>query len=189
LRIVRKPAANLLPIKVDVHKIFDAWGFAIVPKIAKAETFHYILSSHHAEFWPTHHDILVHNLRERSRPYLFARFAWAILLQVKNFIIAGQRRVVQLHAATDGEGFETAEYKTEVLSQSGGAAIRWNFLVFIFSILFLIIAPAGHQCRQPVPSSTRSVAILWRFPGMPAQILCPSRGINIGRFPGILERS
>jgi hypothetical protein len=97
-------------LKVDVHKIFDARGFAIVPKIAEAETFQYathILSSRHAEFWPTHHDILVQNLRKRSRPYLFARFAWAVLLQAKDFIIAGQRRVVQLHVATDKEGFET----------------------------------------------------------------------------------
>ena len=111
--------ANLLPLKVDVHKIFDARGFAIVPKIAEAETFQYvthILSDREAEFWPTHHDILVQNLHAMSRPYLFTRFTWAILLQVKDFIIARQRRVVQLRAATDGEGFEIAEYKTEVLT-------------------------------------------------------------------------
>jgi hypothetical protein len=55
--------------------------------------------------------------------------------------------------------------------------------------LFLIIALAGDQCRQPVTNSTRHVAILWRFSGMAAQILCASRGINIGRFPGVLDSS
>ena len=54
---------------------------------------------------------------------------------------------------------------------------------------FLIIAPDGDQCRQPVPSSTRHVAILWRFPGITAQILCASRGIYIGHFPSILDSS
>ena len=81
----------------------------------------------------------------------------------------------------------------EFLSQSGGAAIRWNFLVFLFSILFVIIAPADDQCRQLMPNSIhksiRNVAILWRFPGMTEKILCAARGINIGRFPVILESS
>jgi hypothetical protein len=54
---------------------------------------------------------------------------------------------------------------------------------------FLIIAPAGDQCRQPVPNSTRHVAILWRFPGIKAQILCALRGINKGEFLGILDSS
>jgi hypothetical protein len=70
--------ANLLPLKINVHKIFDDWGFAIIPKMVEAETFQYvmhIISSREAEFWPTHHDIIVQNLRERSCPYLFARFA------------------------------------------------------------------------------------------------------------------
>ena len=67
--------------------------------------------------------------------------------------------------------------------------IRWNFLVFVFSILFLIIASAGDKCRQPVPSSTRHVAILWRFPDVMAQILRASRDTNIGRFPGVLDSS
>ena len=31
---------------------------------------------------------------------------------------------------------------------------------------FLIIVPAGDQCRQPVPNSRRHVAILRRFPGI-----------------------
>ena len=52
---------------------------------------------------------------------------------------------------------------------------------------FVIIALVGDQCCQPVPNSAHHVAILWRFPGMTAQILCTLRGINIGGFPGILD--
>ena len=52
-----------------------------------------------------------------------------------------------------------------------------------------IIASVGDKCRQPVPSNMRHVAILWSFPDVIAQILCASRGLNIGRFPGVLDSS
>ncbi|KAL7624887.1 hypothetical protein AAE478_004101 [Parahypoxylon ruwenzoriense] len=91
---------NTIPLKSDVHDIFDNRWFAIVPKTADSGTPQYvshILSPSAAEFWPSQHNILIKSLYPDSRPYLFARFAWAILLQVKDFICEGlERRVVQV---------------------------------------------------------------------------------------------
>jgi len=91
---------NILPLKSDIHGIFDDRCFAIVPKKAEDGTLRYvshILSKRAEEFWPSHHNILVQSLKQDSRPYLFARFAWAILFQMKAFVCEGPaRRVVQL---------------------------------------------------------------------------------------------
>ena len=56
---------------------------------------------------------------------------------------------------------------------SGYITARQNFLAFVFLRLFVIIAPADDQCRQPVPNSTRHVAILWRFLDLGADSLRP----------------
>ena len=69
---------------------------------------------------------------------------------------------------------------------SGHISARRKILVSVFPRLFVIIAPADDQRRQPVPNSTRHVAILWRFLDISAQILCANICINIGGFPGIL---
>ncbi|KIW92546.1 uncharacterized protein Z519_06393 [Cladophialophora bantiana CBS 173.52] len=66
-----------------------------------------------AELWPIHHNITVQYLDSAARPYLFAHFAWAILLQVKPFVTASFSRHV-IRISTNGEG--KAEYKLEHLS-------------------------------------------------------------------------
>jgi HNH endonuclease len=101
--------ANILPLKVDLHRCFDKRWFAIIPKnkeISAPYTTQYvthILLNEAAEIWPTYHNNPVQNLSEKAHYYLFARFAWAILLQVKPFIIAGfPRNVIRIQMDLEG---------------------------------------------------------------------------------------
>ncbi|KAL7627754.1 hypothetical protein AAE478_001949 [Parahypoxylon ruwenzoriense] len=118
-------AANILPLRRDLHKCFDDRWFAIVPKIFEAGTsvgvttsspqyVTHILSNEAAELWPTYHHTIVQSLHNSSRPYLFARFAWAILLRVKPYITAGiPRDVTRVYINNDER---KTEYKAERLS-------------------------------------------------------------------------
>lgn len=113
-------ARNILPLRPDIHIIFDDRHFVIVPKVTEAGTFQHvthIISSKVADYWPSHHNTIVQCLSEESQPYLFARFAWAILLQVKHFVTDGQSRAVRIRTTTIGiDGVEGVEYKTEFLT-------------------------------------------------------------------------
>lgn len=108
----------------SIYTLFDARVFAIVQEILEAESSFpspqyvtHILSERKAEFWPTCHNILVQNLPMRFRPYLFARFAWAILLHVKHFVITRPRYIVKRNITVDEDGLDSLEYKTEVVPQ------------------------------------------------------------------------
>jgi hypothetical protein len=63
----------------------------------------HMLGRDSAEFWPTHHNILVRSLHTHASPYLFARFAWAILFHVKRFILSGAGRVIVLQVTLDNK--------------------------------------------------------------------------------------
>jgi hypothetical protein len=102
LRNIDVPA-NILPLKVDLHRCFDKRWFTIVPKRMEISAPYsslyvtHILLEEAAELWPTYHNTPVQYLHENARYYLFARFAWAVLLQVKPFIIAGfSRHVIRI---------------------------------------------------------------------------------------------
>ncbi|EEQ84126.1 hypothetical protein, variant [Blastomyces dermatitidis ER-3] len=130
-------SANLVSLRPDIHKCFDNRWFVIVPKVAggrdapevvtgtrSAHYVSHILSTAAAEYWPTYHNTIVQYLDSKSRPYLFARFAWAILLFVKPFVTAGDsRHVVRLQASTGVEDVEL-EWKAEFLS---GAQLRASY--------------------------------------------------------------
>jgi hypothetical protein len=123
---------NLLPLRPDIHKCFDKRFFVFVPKAAgrgSASTLEmetssrspqyvsHILSASAAEYWPTYHNTIIQYLEDGARPYLFARFAWAILLFVKPFITSGfSRHVVSLHVSTNSEGLDEIVRKPELLS-------------------------------------------------------------------------
>ena len=109
LRNIDDPA-NILPLKVDLHRCFDKRWFAIIPKSTETLAPYsspyvtHILLDEAAELWPTHHNTLVQYLDEKAHYYLFARFAWAILLQVKPFIIAGfSRHVIRIQMSGEGK--------------------------------------------------------------------------------------
>jgi len=99
--------ANLLGLRADLHTIFDARKFAIVPRNARLAT--YILADGAADYWPAYHNVLVQHVHIRSAAHLFARFAWAVLLKVKPFICQGPRRdvIIQHDFHVNGQGITT----------------------------------------------------------------------------------
>ena len=118
IRDIDNPA-NIVMLKADFHICFDNRWFAITPKTMETTTPHspqyvtHILRANAAELWPTYHNTIVQSLNERARPYLFARFAWAVLLQVKPFITAGfSRHGIRIQISDE----DKIEYKEELLS-------------------------------------------------------------------------
>jgi hypothetical protein len=111
---------NLVNLRVDMHRCFDRRWFTFVPKVTQAgvapssQFVTHILMDDAAELWPTYHNVLVPSLSPESFPYLFAHFAWAILVRVKPFVTRGfSRRVIQARV-NDGK----VDYETEMLSGS-----------------------------------------------------------------------
>lgn len=96
--------ANIIPLRSDIHRCFDKRWFAIVPKPYPSHdpslpdrTTQYVthlLTTEAAELWPEQHYIKPNSLHAKSTPYLFARFAWAILLHVKSFVTSNKDRIV-----------------------------------------------------------------------------------------------
>jgi hypothetical protein len=97
-------SANILPLRSDIHRCFDDRWFVIVPKLATPPSHQYVthlISNDAAEISPTH-NTLVQYLSVRSTPYLFAHFAWAVLLRLKAFINSGiSRNVVRNSGSRD----------------------------------------------------------------------------------------
>ncbi|KAL7781692.1 hypothetical protein V8C37DRAFT_398130 [Trichoderma ceciliae] len=108
--------ANILRMRKDLHNCFDNRWFAIVPKttLNGAQYVTHILPKKAAEIWPTYHNVGIQLLPTESRPYLFARFAWAILLQVKAWITIGiPRNVIRVQVDKEKGTFE---YKMESIA-------------------------------------------------------------------------
>lgn len=125
---------NLVPLRSDIHKCFDNRWFAIVPKVTGTEVattttsspqyVTHIFSSRASEYWPTYHNTRVQCLKTHSPPYIFARFAWTVLLHVKPFINSGDsRHIIRLHVSSDAEGTRM-ERKAEFLS---GAELKNSY--------------------------------------------------------------
>jgi hypothetical protein len=111
---------NVVPLRADMHRCFDKRWLTFVPKVAQRNTgvaqfVTHILMDDAAELWPTYHNVLIPSLGPYSSMYLFAHFAWAILLRVKPFITRGfPRHVIRAQVNNDGK----MEHTTEVLSGS-----------------------------------------------------------------------
>jgi hypothetical protein len=120
--------ANILPLRSDLYSIFDDRMFVIVPKRSQYVT--HFLESSAANYWPIHHNAIVRNLIKQSYPYLFARFAWAILFAMKQFVLVGiQRSVVQVVPAPAPavDGYVTKVEKlsgAQLLSKYGGGGSK-----------------------------------------------------------------
>jgi hypothetical protein len=111
--------SNIIPLKTDLHRCFDNRWFAIIPKVIKTTTPHsvqyvtHILRAQAAELWQLYHNTVVQYLNNKARPYLFARFAWAILLQIKPFITADfPRHAIRIQISGEGK----IEYKEQLFS-------------------------------------------------------------------------
>ena len=102
---------NLLWLRRDLHTpTFDAFWFALVPKPVVATTtttaatatatattiaytVHVLVDSQ--PLFPTfYHDIQLPHLRGVAREFLFARFAQAVFIRVKPFVIVRKRRLI-----------------------------------------------------------------------------------------------
>ncbi|KAL7898190.1 hypothetical protein HDV63DRAFT_410448 [Trichoderma sp. SZMC 28014] len=114
-------SSNIIPLKKDLHKCFDDRWFAVVPKRTSSGTRHvtHIFSTEATEIWPSFHNIKLRCLsQELGREFLFARFAWAVIQQVKPFIIAGDPHKV-IRITTNNSN------KTEYLATDiGGLELR-----------------------------------------------------------------
>ena len=116
--------ANILPLRSDIHKCFDNRWVVIAPKVQRAAVgagspryMTHILWEDAAELWPTYHNTLVQYLHMRSAPYLFARFASAVLLSVKRFITTNTPRyVIRVEVSTDVNGIQQTKYEKQLLN-------------------------------------------------------------------------
>ena len=125
---------NRVFLRPDMRRCFDKRWFAIVPKASVTEgggqSFQYvthILSEYAAELWPEYHNILVQHVDQKSHPYLLARFAWAILLNVKPFVTqAVSRYVIRLQTDSSGKVQRKAELVTGLALQGsyGGGGTK-----------------------------------------------------------------
>jgi hypothetical protein len=113
-------SGNILSLRRDIYTCFDNRLLTILPKAfaptpGSPQYIVHFLSNNDiaAEYWPTYHHCLVQYLSMCSRPYLFARFAWAILFNVKKFVTSGiTRHVVVRTGGKDGK----VEYDKKVLN-------------------------------------------------------------------------
>ena len=111
---------NLIQMRSDIHYIFDDRWFVIIPKYDNYRV--HCINDLAGEV--DIHDILLQNLRPKTQPLLLARFAWAILLQVKPFITSGHARKVRIRQQGKSV-WETLELSGRDLSaQYGGGGSK-----------------------------------------------------------------
>jgi hypothetical protein len=115
-------SANILPLRADILHCSDDRWFVIVPKLVTPPSHQYVthlISQEAAELWPAWHNTLVQNIPINSTPYLFAHFAWAVLLRAKPFIIMGiSRNMVRLVVKNEDE------FERKIESVSVGCSLR-----------------------------------------------------------------
>ena len=103
---------NLILLRSDLHSIFEARQFAIVPKLSHAEkpvfVVHVLLGDAQSEIVQLYHDVPLQPLTEIAIEFLFARFAWTIIRSAHNFLGGGLPRALRVR---DG-----AMYKTQIFS-------------------------------------------------------------------------
>lgn len=108
---------NLLPMKSDIHCIFEDRWFVIVPKLNEYRVHCINREAGRVDI----HNLPLQGLHEGTRYYLLARFAWAILLKVKLFVTEGQARMVRVYVNGKWETSEMAG--SELLSRYSGEGL------------------------------------------------------------------
>lgn len=119
-------SGNIIRLAPHFHRYFDNRWVAFVPKASRIDeetgsesrpssqyVLHLMNDSVH-ELFPTFQNTLIQHVRASSHPYLFARFAWTVLLSVKYFITRGPNRNVTRLYYTSETG--KSEYKSEMLT-------------------------------------------------------------------------
>ncbi|KAH0425471.1 piwi domain-containing protein [Colletotrichum camelliae] len=128
---------NMIRLRADIHRCFDTRMFSIVPKpeYASADpdtspldrSIAYVLhvfGSNIEEFSDMYHNTCFQYLDNTSREYLFARFAWTILILLKPFVLAGMNRSVIRNNSQVAGTWVTEELSGSKLSSSYGGGGR-----------------------------------------------------------------
>lgn len=109
---------NLMKLRADLHKLYDAYDFVLVPKREASPQGEgenpptyvlHVLGQGVGEIWAGLHNVPVQGIDHTRSELHFARFGRAILQRVKDFITKGHPRQV-IRVDSDGEP------KTEQLS-------------------------------------------------------------------------
>jgi HNH endonuclease len=106
---------NLILLRSDLHSIFDARNFAIVPKLPSVQekpvfVVHVLASDVSSEIVQLYHNVPLQPLTGIRMEFLFARYAWTIIRSANSFLGVGLPRALRV---LDGE-----LYKTQVFSPS-----------------------------------------------------------------------
>jgi hypothetical protein len=104
---------NLILLRSDLHFIFDARKFAVVPKLPHAAekpafVVHALVGDAGSEIVQLYHDVTLQPLTGIAIEYLLARFAWTIICFANNFLGGGSPRALRVR--------EGAVYKTQIFS-------------------------------------------------------------------------
>ncbi|KAL9124002.1 MAG: hypothetical protein Q9217_006625 [Psora testacea] len=113
--IINDPA-NTFALREDIHTCFDTAAFAIVPKLGFWVSYFILLTCNKGN---AYHNTKMTLAPEIPGEFLFARFAWAILNQVKDFIQYGPERLVLCRVPSENDGqdakIETKKFDTKTL--------------------------------------------------------------------------
>ncbi|KAL2349871.1 hypothetical protein BJ546DRAFT_897082, partial [Cryomyces antarcticus] len=89
-------ASNVMLLRSDIHKAFDAVKIALVPKASSSGS--YVMVAHILELSPElvalYHNVPLQPLKGLSVEFLFARFAWSMFSFVEGFLQARTERVL-----------------------------------------------------------------------------------------------
>ena len=91
--------ANLIRIRCDVHWLWDQLDLVFVPKSSSLVAHAFSGAS---ELIQLYHNVELHPLPGRPAEYLLARFAWALFLSVRTFLMSSVSRLLLLRTK-DGQ--------------------------------------------------------------------------------------
>jgi HNH endonuclease len=116
-----KHPMNMIKLRSDIHTIFDAKRFTIVPK-EKLLTVHTFNEMAISEVFRLYHNVPIQQF-EAGVEFLFARFAYTIFEHLRTGLQSGKPRKLRLRVGIDIEerdcvGPECAKFAKETASQS-----------------------------------------------------------------------
>ncbi|KEZ45521.1 hypothetical protein SAPIO_CDS1848 [Scedosporium apiospermum] len=129
---IHNRSKNTLPLRADIHKCFDLQReFAIVPKreiygpAAQNSQRRYVvhcLGNDSPEFWGLYQNVPLQYIGHLSKEALLARFAWAVILDVKPFLLQGPaRNIVRCNVGGQQEAREMTIAELTELYGGGGS--------------------------------------------------------------------
>lgn len=91
-------SSNILRLRADIHRCFDARKFSMVPKASSSSRgmayVVHVFQANMGDFSSLYNNMRLQYLGHISREFIFSRFAWTILMLVKPFLLVGTPRSV-----------------------------------------------------------------------------------------------